>query len=126
MELDAKARYSQGHEWVRPEGDLFIYGITDHAQAELSDVVYVDLPSVGASFAKGDSIGTVESVKASSELNLPMGGVIAEVNSALESSPDTINTDPYGAGWIVKFTTANPGEWDGLLSAADYERLIAA
>src|SRR5512136_1550403 len=121
MKLDAKARYSESHEWVRQEGNLFAYGITDHAQEELSDIVYVDLPVVGADFKKGEMVGTVESVKAASDIFLPMGGLIVEVNNALEASPDAINSDPYGAGWIVKFEASDLREWDQLLTADAYE-----
>jgi glycine cleavage system H protein len=125
MKLDTQARYSQSHEWVRQDGDVFVCGITDHAQAELSDVVYVDLPAVGSSFASDDPMGTVESVKAASDLNMPMGGVITEVNRALDNTPDAINRDPFGAGWIIKFTAADPSQWDRMLSAEEYERLVA-
>jgi glycine cleavage system H protein len=126
MKLDTSARYSESHEWVRPEGALFAYGITDHAQEELSDIVYVDLPVAGADFKKGEMVGTVESVKAASDIFLPMSGVIVEVNNALEASPDAINSDPYGAGWIVKFEASDLSEWDQLLTADAYERLAGA
>jgi glycine cleavage system H protein len=124
MYLDKNARYSKSHEWVRPEGELFVYGITDHAQSELSDLVYIELPEVNASFAQGDIIGAVESVKAASDLYLPIGGEIVEVNQDLPEAPDTINQDPYGKGWIVKVRAANPAEWEALLSPDEYEELV--
>jgi glycine cleavage system H protein len=121
MKLDSKAHYSKSHEWVRPDGDVFVYGITDHAQEELSDLVYIELPDVGAAFKAGDVIGTVESVKAASDLYLPMGGEITAVNEALTSAPETINADAFGDGWIVKFRAANAAEFDQLLSPQAYE-----
>jgi glycine cleavage system H protein len=124
MQLDNSARYSKSHEWVRPEGELFVYGITDHAQSELSDLVYIELPEVGARFAQGDIIGAVESVKAASDLYLPIGGEIVEVNEALPEAPDTINQDPYGKGWIVKVRASNPAEWEQLLPADEYQILV--
>jgi glycine cleavage system H protein len=124
MKLDNNARYSKSHEWVRPEGSLFVYGITDHAQEELSDLVYIELPEVGTRFEKGDVIGAVESVKAASDLYLPMAGEIVEINEAVLASPEKINTDPYGEGWIVKFQSANPSEWEDLLTPETYKELF--
>ena len=125
MKIDAKARYTETHEWVRKEGDLLVYGITDHAQDALSDIVYVELPNVGEKYSKGDTIGTVESVKAASDLYIPMDGEIAEVNSALASTPEVVNSDPYGEGWMVKFKPANPGDFNSLLTPDAYEQLPA-
>jgi glycine cleavage system H protein len=122
--IDAQARYSKTHEWVRKEGDLMVYGISDHAQEELSDIVYVELPEVGASFAKGAVIGVVESVKAASDLIFPIGGTICAVNETLGSNPELINSDPYNAGWIAKFQPTQPGEWDELLGADEYSRTL--
>jgi glycine cleavage system H protein len=124
MKIDSKARYTKSHEWVRPEGAVFAYGITDHAQEELSDIVFVDLPEVGDGFDAGGAIGVVESVKAASDLYMPVAGEICEANTALADHPETINTDPYGAGWIVKFKMADPSAWDELLTAEDYTKLI--
>jgi glycine cleavage system H protein len=124
MAIDPKARYTKSHEWVRPEGDNFAYGITDHAQNELSDIVYVELPEVGVSFAAADTIGVVESVKAASDLYMPVAGEIVAVNDSLGDSPDIVNTDPYGAGWIVKFKMTDAAAWDELLSAEAYAKLI--
>jgi glycine cleavage system H protein len=121
MKLDSNARYAESHEWVRKEGDLMVCGITDHAQEELSDVVYVELPEVGATFAKGEQFGVIESVKAASDLYIPMAGEIAEVNEALEDSPETVNEDPFGEGWMIKFKPSDPSQWDSLLAPKEYE-----
>jgi glycine cleavage system H protein len=125
MKLDLNARYTESHEWVRKEDDLIVCGITDHAQDELSDVVYVELPEVGASFPQGESFGVVESVKAASDLYMPMAGEIVEVNDGLEDSPEIINKDPFGEGWLIKFEPSDPGEWDDLLSPEEYESSVA-
>jgi glycine cleavage system H protein len=114
-------QYTKSHEWVRQEGDTATIGITDHAQDELGDVVFVELPSEGDTFDAGDSFGTVESVKAVSDLYAPVGGEVIEVNSALEDAPEQINEDPYGEGWIVRLRTS--GEVD-LLSAEEYEKVL--
>jgi glycine cleavage system H protein len=124
MKIDKEARYSKDHEWVRPEGDLFAYGISDHAQDQLSDIVYLEPPEAGDEFGKGDPIGVVESVKAAADLYLPMGGEVVEVNEALVDAPEVINSDPYGEGWILKFRASDPTEFDLLLSAQDYEKKI--
>ena len=121
MSVPGDLQYTKSHEWVRVEGDVATVGITDHAQDELGDVVFVELPEVGATLDAGDSFGTVESVKAVSDLYTPVGGEVVEVNEALNDSPEKINEDPYGEGWILKLRTS--GEAD-LLSAADYEKLL--
>ena len=126
MKLDRKARYAETHEWARKEGDLIVCGITDHAQEELSDVVYVELPEVGEQLDKGDDFGVVESVKAASDLYMPMGGKIAAVNEELADSPEIVNEDPYGEGWMIKFKPSNPGEWDDLLAPEEYEQSVSA
>ena len=122
MKLDPSAKYQESHEWARQEGDLIVSGITDHAQDSLSDVVYIELPEVGSSLNKGEVFGGVESVKAASDLYMPMSGEIVEINEALVDTPETINTDPYGAGWMIKIKPSNLSEWDGLLSGAEYEQ----
>lgn len=124
MSIDAQSRYSKSHEWVRKEGNLLIYGISDHAQEELSDLVYVELPEVGASFSAGDTVGTVESVKAASDLILPISGTISAVNNDLTSAPELLNADPYNTGWIAKVKPSNPAEWDGLMTAEDYGKFL--
>jgi len=115
-------QYTKSHEWVRIEGDTATIGITDHAQEELGDVVFVELPDEGATFDAGESFGTVESVKAVSDLYTPVGGEIVEVNSALEDAPESINEDPYGEGWIVKLRTFDEAD---LLSPEEYEKVVA-
>ena len=121
MSVPQDLRYTKSHEWVRTEDDVATVGITDHAQDELGDVVFVELPESGAAFEAGDSFGVVESVKAVSDLYAPVGGEVVEVNSALEDAPEKINEDPYGEGWIVKLRVSDEGD---LLSAADYEKVL--
>ena len=123
MNLDPNAKYQETHEWARQDGDLIVCGITDFAQDNLSDVVYVELPDVGATLKKGDAFGVIESVKSASDLYLPMGGEIVEVNEALEDSPELVNDDPYGQGWMIKVKPNDPGEWSGLLSGEEYEQV---
>jgi glycine cleavage system H protein len=123
MKIDPNARYSKEHEWVRRDGELFQYGITDHAQDQLSDIVFIEFPEPGESFSSGDIIGVVESVKAAADLYMPISGEITEVNEHLADNPETLNSDPFGEGWIVKFTPSDPREYDGLISAEDYEKM---
>ena len=118
--------YSKDHEWLRVEGDTGTVGITDHAQNSLGDVVYVELPKAGESFAAHDTFGSVESVKAVSELFLPVAGEVTEVNESLTDEPEKVNTDPYGEGWMLRVKLSNRGEVDGLLSAAEYEDYIGS
>ena len=125
MKLDPKARYAESHEWARKEGDEFVCGITDHAQESLSDVVYVELPEIGDTFAKGDTFGVVESVKAASDVYLPLGGEITAVNETLEDTPELVNQDPYGEGWMIRFRPSDPGEFDGLMDGSAYETFVA-
>jgi glycine cleavage system H protein len=122
MTIDPNAKYLETHEWARREDDLFVLGISDHAQESLGDVVFVDLPELGAAFKKGDVFGVVESVKAASDLFCPVGGEVVAVNQALAKSPESVNRDPYGAGWMVKLRATEPSDWEGLLSAEDYGR----
>lgn len=119
-------RYSQDHEWVLVEGNIAKIGITDYAQDALGDVVYVDLPEVGAAVAASDSFGEVESTKSVSELYAPVSGAIAAVNSELADNPEKLNDDPYGDGWIVSIEMSDPSEIDGLLDAAAYSALTAS
>jgi glycine cleavage system H protein len=113
--------YTKSHEWVRIEGDTATIGITDHAQDELGDIVFVELPEEGDTFDAGESFGTVESVKAVSDLYAPVGGEVVEVNSTLEDAPENINEDPYGEGWIVKLRTTDEAD---LLSPEEYEKVV--
>jgi len=126
MNLDPNAKYQDTHEWVRQEDDLIVCGITDHAQDSLSDVVYVEFPEVGATLNKGDVFGVVESVKAASDLYMPMGGEIVKINEALEDEPELVNDDPFGAGWMIKFKPSDPSEWETLLSGAEYQEIAEA
>jgi glycine cleavage system H protein len=122
LSVPEELQYTRSHEWVRTEGDTATIGITDHAQDELGDIVFVELPEVGATFDAGDSFGTVESVKAVSDLYIPVGGEVTEVNEALNDQPEKINEDPYGEGWMVKLRVSDEGS--GLLSASDYEQFV--
>jgi glycine cleavage system H protein len=126
MKLDPTAKYTKEHEWVRPEGDLFVCGITDYAQDSLSDVVFVELPEVGQTFELGDTFGTVESVKTASDLFMPMSGEIVAINDALVNEPELVNSDPYEAAWMIKFKPANPAQWDDLLSGEAYQEMTEA
>ena len=122
MSVPEELQYTKSHEWVRTEGDTATIGITDHAQDELGDIVYAELPEVGATCEAGNSFGTVESVKAVSDLYTPVGGEVVEVNESLDESPEKINEDPYGEGWMVKLHVSETGA--GLLSASDYGQLL--
>jgi glycine cleavage system H protein len=114
-------QYSKDHEWVRVNGDIGTIGITDHAQNSLGDVVYVELPKPGERFAAHESFGSVESVKAVSEIFTPISGEITEVNESLQDEPEKVNSDPYGEGWMIRIRMSSRGEVDSLLSAAEYE-----
>ncbi|MDQ4126973.1 MAG: glycine cleavage system protein GcvH [Actinomycetota bacterium] len=123
MSVPGDLQYTKSHEWVRTEGDTATIGITDHAQDELGDVVFVELPEEGTTFDAGDPFGTVESVKAVSDLYAPVGGEVVEVNSALNDAPEKINEDPYGEGWIMKLRTSGDSSSD-LLSSEEYEKVL--
>jgi glycine cleavage system H protein len=125
MKLDPDARYADSHEWTRKDGDEFIVGITDYAQESLSDVVYVELPEVGDVLERAETFGVVESVKAASDLYMPVGGEIVAANSELEDTPEMINDDPYGAGWMIRIKPSNPAEFDDLLDGAGYTAVVA-
>jgi len=119
-------RYSKDHEWVLVDGENATIGITDYAQNSLGDVVYIDMPRVGDSFGSHEAFGSVESVKAVSEIFTPVAGEISEVNEGLNDTPEAVNTDPYGAGWMIKVKMAKAGEADAMLSAEEYEEYLAA
>ena len=121
MSIPDDLQYTRSHEWVRMERDTATIGITDHAQEELGDVVFVELPDEGSTIEAGASFGTVESVKAVSDLYSPVGGEVVEVNSSLEDAPEKINDDPYGEGWIVKLRTSEEAD---LLSPEEYEQVV--
>ena len=116
--------YTKSHEWVRVEGATGTIGITDHAQQELGEVVFVDLPDVGELFDAGQEFGTIESVKAVSEIFLPIAGEVVEINKALADEPGAVNEDPYGDGWLIKVKVSSDGDRAGLLSAAAYEKFV--
>jgi glycine cleavage system H protein len=119
-------RYSKDHEWVLVEGDVATVGITDYAQEALGDVVYVDLPRIGDSFNAHEAVGSVESVKAVSEIFTPIGGEIVEVNDGVNDSPENVNGDCYGEGWMIKVKMSNAGEVDAMLSSVEYEEYLSA
>jgi len=124
MSIPAELKYTKDHEWIKIEGNTATIGITDFAQGELGDIVYVDISSVGQQINQHDVFGTVEAVKTVSDLFMPVSGKVTEFNKSLESGPEKVNSDPYGDGWMVKVTISNPGEVDGLLSPAQYKELI--
>jgi glycine cleavage system H protein len=117
-------RYDKEHEWVRVDGDVAVLGITHFAQEQLGEVVYVDLPSVGDTVSAGDTFGEIESVKSVSELFAAVSGEVTAVNDDLDSAPETINEDPYGAGWMIEVKLADASELDGLMSAGDYQSFV--
>jgi glycine cleavage system H protein len=121
LSVPGELQYTKSHEWIRLEDDIATVGITDHAQDELGDVVFIELPEQGASFGAGDSFGTVESVKAVSDLYAPVGGEVVEVNETLNDAPEKINEEPYGGGWMIRLRVSEEAD---LLSAEEYERLL--
>jgi glycine cleavage system H protein len=125
MSFPKNLRYTKEHEWVRQEeGNIFIVGITDYAQRELGDIVYVEVETIGKTMDAGEVFGTVEAVKTVSDLFLPVPGTITELNPELTNAPDLVNTDPYGKGWMIKLTVKDPGQVANLLDAAAYEALV--
>lgn len=125
MKIDKDCRYSETHEWVRVKGDLATAGITDYAQSQLSDVVYVELPEVGDVFDKGEVFTTVESVKTAADCYMPLSGEITEVNEKLSGSPELVNEDPFGGGWFIQFTPSDLSELDDLLTPEEYQEYVA-
>jgi glycine cleavage system H protein len=123
MSVDARARYAESHEYARLEGKELVVGISDHAQAELGDIVFVELPSVGKTFAKGQIFGTIESVKAASDLYMPVAGIVSAVNESLQGDPSLVNREPYEGGWLLKVAPSNAQELDSLLDATAYAKL---
>ncbi len=124
MNIPAELRYSKDHEWIRLEGETAYVGITDFAQHELGDIVFVDIDTVDETLEADETFGTIEAVKTSSELLLPVAGTVVEFNEALADAPETVNNDPYGEGWIIKVQVANPADIEGLLTAEAYQELI--
>lgn len=124
MNVPTDLRYNASHEWIRPEGDTVTVGITDHAQAELTDVVFVELPAIGRSVDMGDPTAVVESVKAASDIYAPVAGEVVEINPAVEADPALVNTDPYGKGWLFKLRLKSAADLDTLLDSTAYAALI--
>ncbi|MFT3678542.1 MAG: glycine cleavage system protein GcvH [Chitinophagaceae bacterium] len=125
MSFPAHLRYTKDHEWISLEGNVATIGITDFAQRELGDIVYVEVENIGKPLAAGDVFGTVEAVKTVSDLFLPVSGTVTELNAALANAPELVNNDPYGEGWMIKMTVDNPDDVNGLLDAAGYEAVVA-
>ena len=125
MNFPAELRYTKGHEWISIEGNIATIGITDFAQHELGDIVYVDINTVGKELAAEEVFGTVEAVKTVSDLFLPLAGTVTEVNALLEKQPELVNTDPYGDGWMIKMTVTDPSSFEGLMTKDAYEALVS-
>ena len=124
MNIPAELKYSRDHEWIRLEGEIAYVGITDFAQHELGDIVFVDIDTVDETLEADEVFGTIEAVKTTSDLLMPVAGTVIEFNEALEDAPANVNNDPYGEGWLVKIQVANPAELDNLLDAEAYKELI--
>jgi glycine cleavage system H protein len=125
MKIDKDCLYAETHEWVRVEGDLATAGITDYAQSQLSDVVYVELPEVGEVFDEGEVFAIVESAKTAADVYMPISGEITEINEGLESLPQLVNDDPFGEGWFIQFIPSDPSELDDLMTPEEYEEHVA-
>ena len=125
MNFPQNLRYTKDHEWIKLDGDIATIGITDYAQRELGDIVYVEVETIGKTLKAGDVFGTVEAVKTVSDLFLPVDGTVTELNAALTNSPESVNNDPYGEGWMVKMKVNNPADVEALLDAAAYEAQVA-
>ena len=126
MEFPSNARYTKDHEWIRLDGDIATVGITDFAQGELGDIVFVDIPTEGETLAAEEVFGSVEAVKTVSDLYLPVAGEIVEVNAEIDGQPDLVNTDPYGAGWMVRIKVASVADVEALLDVEAYRALVGA
>jgi glycine cleavage system H protein len=125
MNFPDNLRYTKDHEWIKLEGNVATIGITDYAQRELGDIVYVEVESIGEKLESGAVFGTVEAVKTVSDLFLPVGGIVTELNPALANSPESVNSDPYGEGWMVKMTVNDPADVERLMDAEAYKNLVA-
>lgn len=124
LNLPEDLRYTDDHEWAKKNGDVVRMGISDYAQDQLGDIVFVELPEVGSTFDKGEEFGTVESVKAVSELYMPMGGEVTAINEALADAPETVNSDPYDGGWMIEIKASDPAELEAMKSKADYLEML--
>ena len=125
MNIPNQLLYTNEHEWIRVEGDEIVIGVTDFAQGELGDVVFVEIETEGETLSRGDTFGTIEAVKTVSDLYMPADGEVLEVNAALEDNPELVNSDPFGDGWMIRVKISDPGQLDDLLSAEDYQSLIS-
>ena len=121
MNFPGDIRYTSEHEWIRVEGDEAYVGITDYAQSELGEIVFVDVPTLGETVGQGEVFGSIEAVKTVSDLNMPVTGEVLEINGALDAQPELVNNDPYGEGWIIKISVKDPAELDNLMDASAYE-----
>ncbi|MBN1986045.1 MAG: glycine cleavage system protein GcvH [Prolixibacteraceae bacterium] len=126
MKIPADLKYTQDHEWIRVDGNVAVVGITDFAQGELGDVVFVEIETEGEELEKGETFGTVEAVKTVSDLFMPVGGTVTEVNEVLADEPEVVNKDPYNAGWMIKVEMKDTAELDDLMSAEEYQKMIEA
>ncbi len=126
MNFPENLKYTSEHEWIRMDGDVAYVGITDYAQEQLGDIVFVDVPTVGETLEANEVFGTIEVVKTISDLFLPVGGEVVELNEALEENPELVNKDPYGEGWIIKLNVTDPAQIEGLLDAEGYKKVINA
>ncbi|MBQ7575293.1 MAG: glycine cleavage system protein GcvH [Bacteroidales bacterium] len=124
MNVPANLKYTEDHEWVKVDGDVAVVGITDFAQGELGDVVFVDVQTAGETLAKGETFGTIEAVKTVADAFMPVSGEVLEVNEALDGAPDLVNSDPYGDGWMIKIKFSDASEFDSLLTAEQYKEII--
>ena len=124
MNVPANLKYTEDHEWVKVDGDVAVVGITDFAQGELGDVVFVDIQTAGETLDKGETFGTIEAVKTVADTFMPVSGEVLEVNEALDGAPDLVNTDPYGEGWMIKLKFSDASEFDNLLTAEQYKEII--
>jgi len=124
MNFPDNLKYTKEHEWIKVDGDTAIVGITEHATEELGDIVYLEIDTEGDTLDQGDTFGTVEAVKTVSDLFMPVGGEVAEINEKLEDKPEIVNEDPYGEGWLIKIKMSDASEVDGLMSAEDYKGII--
>ncbi|MDR0509589.1 MAG: glycine cleavage system protein GcvH [Rikenellaceae bacterium] len=124
MNIPADLRYTSNHEWLRVEGDIATVGITDFAQSQLGDIIYVDVPSVGSTLARGDSFGSVEAVKTVADIFMPVDGQIVELNSDVDAQPELVNREPYAGGWIIKVRISDPDQLGSLLPAEEYSKII--
>ena len=124
MDLPQNLKYTKEHEWVKNDGDLLMVGITDHAQSELGDIIFIEFPDLNQVISKDEPFGTIEAVKTVADLFAPVSGKIIEINQSLEDSPELVNSDPYGEGWIVKITDIDKSQLDSLLDSNNYKRII--